>query len=154
MNACLERGRGVRPRQAWRFSLIGNPTIERLYRTHWVSPKLSEKKRERLVEKASRAPDLVVIQSNRWIVSTKGKACSSNRMRLARRGVRSMRRSATTRNSRKPSHKGKNSARAGDRSGSRRSGTVNPYTLSWSSFERPDRRASSRRKPASPRRIT
>ena len=45
-----------------RFSRSGNPTIERLYRTHWVSPELSERKRERLAEKASRAPELVVIQ--------------------------------------------------------------------------------------------
>ena len=45
-----------------RFSRSGNPTIERLYRTHWVSPELSESKRERLVEKASRAPELVVIR--------------------------------------------------------------------------------------------
>src|SRR5207253_6170308 len=37
-------------------------TIERLYRTRWVSPELSERKRERLAEKASRAPELVVIQ--------------------------------------------------------------------------------------------
>jgi hypothetical protein len=49
-------------RQMLRFSKSGNPTIERLYRTHWVSPELSEKKRERLAEKASRAPELVVIQ--------------------------------------------------------------------------------------------
>jgi len=49
-------------RQALRFGVSENATIERLYRTHWVSPKLSEKKRERLAEKASRAPDLVVIQ--------------------------------------------------------------------------------------------
>ena len=49
-------------RQRLRFSRSGNPTIERLYRTHWVSPELSESKRERLAEKASRAPDLVVIQ--------------------------------------------------------------------------------------------
>jgi hypothetical protein len=44
------------------FSRSGHPTIERLYRTHWVSPALSERKRERLVEKASRPSDLVVIQ--------------------------------------------------------------------------------------------
>ena len=49
-------------RQRLRFSRSGNPTIERLYRTHWVSPELSERKRERLAEKASRAPELVVIQ--------------------------------------------------------------------------------------------
>ena len=44
------------------FSRSADATIERLYRTHWVSPELSERKRERLAEKASRAPDLVVIQ--------------------------------------------------------------------------------------------
>lgn len=49
-------------RQMLRFSRSGNPTIEQLYRTHWVSRELSERKRERLTEKASRAPDLVVIQ--------------------------------------------------------------------------------------------
>ena len=49
-------------RQTLRFSRGGNPVIERLYRTHWVSRELSERKRERLAEKASRAADLVVIQ--------------------------------------------------------------------------------------------
>lgn len=48
-------------RQALRFSRSGNPEIERAYRTHWVSPVLSEKKRERLAAKASRAPELVAI---------------------------------------------------------------------------------------------
>ena len=49
-------------RQALRFSEDGDPTIERLYRTHWISGELSEGKRERLAAKASRAPELVVIQ--------------------------------------------------------------------------------------------
>ncbi len=49
-------------RQTLRFSRSGDPTIEQRYRTHWVLPALSEKKRERLAEKASRAPELVVIQ--------------------------------------------------------------------------------------------
>jgi hypothetical protein len=49
-------------RETLRFSQSGEPTIEALYRTHWVSQELSEKKRERLAEKASRAPDLVVVQ--------------------------------------------------------------------------------------------
>jgi len=55
-------------RQRLRFSRSGNPTIERLYRTHWVSPELSERKRERLAEKANRAPQLVVIEplSHEW----------------------------------------------------------------------------------------
>ena len=49
-------------RQTLRFSRSGNPAIELSYRTHWVSPELSEKKRERLAEKASRGPELVVVQ--------------------------------------------------------------------------------------------
>jgi len=49
-------------RQALRFSRNGNPAIEASYRTHWVSPDLSEKKRERLAAKVSRAPELVAIQ--------------------------------------------------------------------------------------------
>jgi hypothetical protein len=56
-------------RPTLRFSTSGDPTIERLYRTHWVSPKLSEKKRERLTEKANRAPELVVVQplNTKWV---------------------------------------------------------------------------------------
>src|SRR5260370_18516565 len=52
-----------------RFSRSGNPAIEASYRTHWVSPELFGKKRERLVEKASRAPELVIIQplNTEWI---------------------------------------------------------------------------------------
>ena len=49
-------------RQPLVFSRSGNATIERLYRTHWVSPALSERRRDHLKEKVSRAPDLVVIQ--------------------------------------------------------------------------------------------
>lgn len=49
-------------RQTLRFSRSGSPTIEQLYRTHWVSGALSEGARERLARKASRPPELVVIQ--------------------------------------------------------------------------------------------
>lgn len=49
-------------RPALRFSRSGHPAIERLYRTHWVSPALSEKKRRNLETKASRPPELVVIE--------------------------------------------------------------------------------------------
>jgi hypothetical protein len=49
-------------RQMLRFSESGAPTVEALYRTHWVSQALSEKKRERIAQKASQAPDLVVVQ--------------------------------------------------------------------------------------------
>jgi poly(3-hydroxybutyrate) depolymerase len=45
-------------RQTLRFSRSGNPAIEKAYRTHWVSRALSERKRERLADKASRAPTL------------------------------------------------------------------------------------------------
>lgn len=49
-------------RPTLRFSRSGDPAIEALYRTHWTSQELSEKKRERLAEKASRVPDLVVVE--------------------------------------------------------------------------------------------
>ena len=49
-------------RQTLRFSASGDAALEKLFRTHWISGDLPEKKRERLVEKANRAPDLVVIQ--------------------------------------------------------------------------------------------
>ncbi len=49
-------------RQTLRFSRSGNPAVEQSYRTHWISPELSEQRRERLTEKASRAPELVVIE--------------------------------------------------------------------------------------------
>ena len=75
-------------RRTLRFSRSGDAAIERLYRTHWISPALTEKKRERLAEKASRAPELVVIQPlNDWtchkcggtgdllIMETAGPAC-------------------------------------------------------------------------------
>jgi hypothetical protein len=48
-------------RPALRFSRSGNPALERRYRTHWISPELSGRRRERLVEKASRPPELVVV---------------------------------------------------------------------------------------------
>jgi hypothetical protein len=48
-------------RQALRFSRSGNPALERRYRAHWISPALSERQRDRLVEKASSPPELVVV---------------------------------------------------------------------------------------------
>jgi hypothetical protein len=61
-------------RQTLRFSRSGNPAIEASYRTHWVSPELSEKKRERLAEKASHAPELVAVQplNADWICHRRG----------------------------------------------------------------------------------
>ncbi len=51
----------TRDRRSLRFSLNGSPPIERAYRTHWVSPDLSERRRQSLAERATRPPDLVVI---------------------------------------------------------------------------------------------
>lgn len=51
----------TRDRRQLRFSASGKPAIERAYRTHWVSPALSEAKRQRLADKQSTPPDLVVI---------------------------------------------------------------------------------------------
>ncbi len=53
----LSRTRRPQPLQ---FSKSGDPAIAKLYRTHYVSPELTEAKRARLEEKLSAAPDLVV----------------------------------------------------------------------------------------------
>jgi hypothetical protein len=49
-------------RQVLRFSRSGNPAVEQLFRTHWASPEIPDRGRERLTEKASRAPELVAVQ--------------------------------------------------------------------------------------------
>jgi hypothetical protein len=60
-------------RRRLRFSASGDPAIERGYRTHWVSPELSARERERLEERQSRAPDLVVIAPiNDWTCAACG----------------------------------------------------------------------------------
>ena len=51
----------TRDRRPLRFSKTGDTGIELAYRTHWVSPELSERKRVRLAERQSRPPDLVVV---------------------------------------------------------------------------------------------
>lgn len=63
----------TRDRRTLRFSKSGKPSIELDYRTHWVSPELSERGRERLAERQSRPPDLVVISPTRdWTCSACG----------------------------------------------------------------------------------
>ncbi len=58
----------TRDHRRLQFSKSGNPRIEAAYRTHWVSPMLSEAKRTRLAEKQSRPPDLLVISPlKEWI---------------------------------------------------------------------------------------
>lgn len=57
----------TRDRRPLQFSTSGDPSVEQTYRTHWVSPELSERERERLRQRASAPPDLVVvIPLNEW----------------------------------------------------------------------------------------
>ncbi|MPZ74643.1 MAG: DUF2293 domain-containing protein, partial [Nitriliruptorales bacterium] len=51
----------TRDRRPLRFSASGDHAIEQAYRTHWVSPALSEAQRARVADKAGRPPDLVVV---------------------------------------------------------------------------------------------
>lgn len=68
--AYLARSRDHRP---LRFSRSGAPAIEQAYRTHWVAPDLSPARRERLRERQSRPPDLVVLTaSHDWSCSRCG----------------------------------------------------------------------------------
>jgi hypothetical protein len=55
----------TRDRRRLRFSVSDKPAIELAYRTHWVSPEISEVGRHRLAERQSKAPDLVVIDALR-----------------------------------------------------------------------------------------
>lgn len=48
-------------RRTLRFSKSGGANVERAYRTHWLSPELSAAARDRLAQRQSRPPDLVVI---------------------------------------------------------------------------------------------
>jgi hypothetical protein len=54
----VSSNRGRRP---LKFTANGDETVERAYRTHWITPDLSAKKRERLTQKQNTAPDLVVV---------------------------------------------------------------------------------------------
>ncbi|MGD0225073.1 MAG: DUF2293 domain-containing protein [Terriglobia bacterium] len=48
------------PQRDLQFSKSGDPEIERAFRTHYVSPELPEKKQEKIREKLSKPPELVV----------------------------------------------------------------------------------------------
>jgi hypothetical protein len=52
-------------REPLRFSMSGDEAFERAYRTHWISPALSERTRARLEAKASAPPELVAIEAQR-----------------------------------------------------------------------------------------
>jgi hypothetical protein len=65
----------TRDRRPLRFSKSGDEGIERAYRTHWVSPELSEGRRERLAERQSSPPELVVVSPvKEWTCSACGSA--------------------------------------------------------------------------------
>lgn len=61
----------TRDRRPLRFSKSGAADIERAYRTHWVSPELSQRKRETLAARVSKPPEHVVIWPlNDWTCAT------------------------------------------------------------------------------------
>jgi hypothetical protein len=51
----------TRDRQPLRFTAAGDPAAERAWRTHWISPELSARQRERMTA----PPDLIVVQPTR-----------------------------------------------------------------------------------------
>jgi hypothetical protein len=55
----------TRDRRPLQFTAGEDPATERAYRTHWVSASLSPAKRERLTQRQSQPPDLVVIDALR-----------------------------------------------------------------------------------------
>lgn len=50
------------PKRELRFSASGSPKIEQFYRTHYISPILSEIKQKKLQEKLDKPPELVVFR--------------------------------------------------------------------------------------------
>jgi len=54
--------RTVGPPKELRFTAEGVPELERVYRTHYVSPELPAKRQERLKEKLSQPPEIVVFE--------------------------------------------------------------------------------------------
>jgi hypothetical protein len=60
----MAQGRGGQ-RHTLQFSVSGNPNIEKAYQTHYLSPELSEKKQQRLIEKAAAPKELVVFSTLR-----------------------------------------------------------------------------------------
>lgn len=57
----------TRDRRPLRFTADADQATERAWRTHWMRPDLSEAARERLTQRQSKPPDLVVIEPlNQW----------------------------------------------------------------------------------------
>lgn len=58
---------GTRDRRPLVFADEADEEAERRFRTHWVSPELPDKRRQRLEERQNKAPDLAVIDpANAW----------------------------------------------------------------------------------------
>jgi hypothetical protein len=53
------------PKRELRFSKSGEPSIEKAYRTHYVSPELSEKKLSKITKELNQPPELTVFQVRR-----------------------------------------------------------------------------------------
>ena len=51
-----------RSRRPLRFSSLDEPVLENAWRTHWISPDLPDKQAERVAQRQSAPPDLVVVQ--------------------------------------------------------------------------------------------
>ncbi len=60
----VTQGRGGE-RRPLQFSVSGNPEVEKAYRTHYLSPVLSEREQQRLLEKASAPKEIVVYSTLR-----------------------------------------------------------------------------------------
>ena len=52
----------ARSRRPLRFTSLDEPLLEQAWRTHWISPDLPDKQAERVIERQSAPPDLLVIQ--------------------------------------------------------------------------------------------
>jgi len=70
-----------------RFSVSGNPQIEESYRTHYISPILSEIKQKKIQEKLDNPPELAVIrivQNSQCSLCKKGVSTGSEKGRALR----------------------------------------------------------------------
>lgn len=70
---------GTRDRRPLVFSDEDDQATERRFRTHWVSPELSDNRRQRLQERHNKAPDLAVIDPlDEWTCAGCGSEAEAN----------------------------------------------------------------------------
>ncbi|TKG66743.1 DUF2293 domain-containing protein [Prauserella endophytica] len=66
-----------------RFTADGDDAVERLFRTHWMSPELSPKRLERLRARQNKAPDLTVTPAEQaWTCAGCGTSADAGEFRL------------------------------------------------------------------------